>query len=470
MAILIARTDLPGRSVAGVLLGLLLFVPLYLQAAAWQAGFGVQGWCTLVWDAPVWIDGWRGAIWIHAAAAVPWVALIVGAGLCFVEPELEEDALLNATAPVVLWRVTLRCSLASLAAAALWVAVTAAGEMTVTDLFQVRTYAEELYTELASGTEPGEAALETLPGAALTSWLVVGALVLCANLVPRDRPLTVRRRLIFHLGRWRVPLALLTAAAVLLLVGVPLGNLCYKAGVLVTQTDAGRIRSWSLGKCLAMVATSPGHFAREFGWSLTIGALAATAAVAVAIPLAWWGRKGGARALPALLIAAFGLAVPGPVVGLGLIWLFNRPESPVLTWLYDRSIAAPWAALVLRGLPPAILVLWHALRTVPQETLDSAALEGAGPWTRLWRIALPQRRPAIAAAWLLAMAVALGELGASILVVPPGVKTLSIQVFDLLHYGVEDQVAGICLALVAMFALLSAAIGWLAYSKMVKQP
>ena len=47
LAFLIARTELPGRRTAGILLLTLLFTPLYLQAAAWQAGFGLQGWYSL---------------------------------------------------------------------------------------------------------------------------------------------------------------------------------------------------------------------------------------------------------------------------------------------------------------------------------------------------------------------------------------------------------------------------------------
>ncbi|MHC4177630.1 MAG: ABC transporter permease, partial [Planctomycetota bacterium] len=46
LAWLLTRTDLPGRRIGMVLLGLMLFLPLYLQAAAWHAGFGVQGWFT----------------------------------------------------------------------------------------------------------------------------------------------------------------------------------------------------------------------------------------------------------------------------------------------------------------------------------------------------------------------------------------------------------------------------------------
>jgi iron(III) transport system permease protein len=74
---------------------------------------------------------------------------------------------------------------------------------------------------------------------------------------------------------------------------------------------------------------------------------------------------------------------------------------------------------------------------------------------------LPQRRSALCIAWLVGLAIALGDLTASILVVPPRVKLLSIHIFNLVHYGVEDQVAGICLALLVVFGLVAAVVGWL---------
>ena len=44
------------------------------------------------------------------------------------------------------------------------------------------------------------------------------------------------------------------------------------------------------------------------------------------------------------------------------------------------------------------------------------------------------------------------------LVVPPGVDLLSIYIFDLLHTGVEDYVAGIVLTNLAMFLLIAVPI------------
>ncbi|MBN2294492.1 MAG: iron ABC transporter permease, partial [Pirellulales bacterium] len=465
---LLSRTDLPGRRVGLGLMVVMIFVPLYLQAAAWQAGFGLQGWYTLATRGPVLLEGMAGATWVHAMYAVPWVVLIVAVGLRLVEPELEEQALLECSPAGVFLRVLLPSVASAVLVAALWVAIVTAGEMTVTDLFVVRTYAEVLYTQIAIGQEPGQAAATVMPGIVLTACLTGAALWLCAKLAPRDRPLTQRRQLVYRLGKWKIPAVILVAAVLLLLVGVPLGSLFYKAGVLVTQTEAGHQRAFSPMKLVSTVAESPWRYRREFGWSLLICGLSATTAVVLGALLTWPARQGGKRALPALAAATICLAAPGALIGFAIIRLLNRPDVPLFIELYDNTIFAPVAALVIRSLPPAVLIMWYAFRAVPREMLEAAAVDGAGPFARFFRVVLPCWTPALAVAWLIALAVGLGDLAASILVVPPGVTTLSIRIFGLLHYGVEDQVAGICLAQMCIFAGLCALVASVVWIKWLK--
>ena len=112
LAAAIFKSDVPGRRVAALLLVGMLFVPLYLVTGAWDAGFGIQGWHTLSTDPHLahepWLAGWRAAVWVHALAAVPWVVLIVGAGLRAVEAEIEEDAATCASPQKVMWHVSIR--------------------------------------------------------------------------------------------------------------------------------------------------------------------------------------------------------------------------------------------------------------------------------------------------------------------------------------------------------------------------
>jgi iron(III) transport system permease protein len=462
LALLLARTAVRGRRLCALLLMALLFLPLYVQAAAWQAAGGLQGWYTLAtgWPAP--LAGWRGAIAIHTMAAIPWVVLIVGVGLQLSEAELEEAALLDGTTAQVFARVTLPRAAHAIFAALLWVAIATAGEITVTDLFQVRTYAEQLYTEFALGDRL-DADPWALPGGAIAIvGLVAAALWLVGRLMPAEHFAVQRRNPTLQLGAWRAPAALLMWGTVGLLAGIPLVSLATKAGMVVTRDGGALTRHWSAARFGQIVGESPWRFSHELGWSLTIGAAAAAAAVVLALPLAWCARRGGWGAAPAWAVIALGLALPGPLVGLAIIACFNAADWTWLVWLYDRSIAAIWLAQTVRSLPLCTLVLWYALRTIPAELMDSATLDGASAWARLTRVAMPQRKMAIAVAWWVALAVAWGDLSASILVVPPGVMTLPIRVFGLIHYGVDDQVAGISLSVMALFFVLALILGRIA--------
>ena len=462
LAFLLSRTDIAGRRFAAIVLLALLFLPIYLQAAAWQAGFGVQGWFTLATGAPPMVRGWQGAIAIHTLAAIPWVVLIVAVGLRLTEGELEEEALLDGTPGQVFRRVTLRRAAETIAVAFFWVAIATAGEMAVTDLFQIRTYAEEIYTQFALGDVQGPTTWRFVPTVIAAAWTVGLTLLVVGRILQPARHPTQSGATTFRLRRWRWATSALAVGTVALLVAVPATNLAVQAGRVVTRAGDGFVRSWSAERCLAMVAGSPIRFAAEFGWTVLTGTLAATAAVAVGLPLAWSARRGGWHAAPAWSIVAVVLAMPGPLVGLGLIAVFNTPELPWLVWLYDHSIAPIWAAQTIRALPLATLVLWFALRTVPNEVLASATLDGATPLVRFFRIVVPQRRAAIAAAWIAAFAVAASELDASILVVPPGVNTLPIQIFGLIHYGVDDQVAGVSLLVMSLFLVIGAVLALLA--------
>jgi iron(III) transport system permease protein len=473
-AVIIFKTNVPGRGPAAILLAAMLFVPLYLITGAWNAGFGIQGWHTLATNPHLasepWLDGWRAAIWVHGLAGVPWVALVVGAGLRAVEAELEEDALTCAAPARVLRHVTLPRASAAIVMAALWVAIVASVEISVTDFFQVRTFAEEVYTQSALGTfdfiEPtanaGDknplAASGLLLGLILSTFLALLAIAAAGRLFAYLEDAALRRTWIWRLTRERIPAAIVLWSILFLVAAVPLGNLVYKAGLLVTTTETGRVRSWSAAKVVERVIAAPHEFAGELWLSTKIGAMAATAAVAIGLPLAWSLRL--SRRTPWLRLTALALCltIPGPLLGVALVRLLNRPPDSPLAFLalaYDSNFA-PWLVQTIRALGVVTLVLWSALATIPQAMLDAATLDGVGWWGRLVRIALPLRWPAVAAAWLIGLAIAVGELAATVLVVPPQqYRVLSVLIFQELHYGVDDRVAAICLVMVAGIAVLT---------------
>src|SRR5262245_28281370 len=310
-ALLLERTDLPGRRVVAVLLVLPLVVPLPILLSGWQA---VREWLPSAEWTP-WATGLGACVVLHALAGFPWVVLIVGLGLRAVERELEEDALTIRPAGWVLWHVTLRRALPALAAAGLWLAVQTAGEITLTDLLQVRTFAEEVYTQLVGP----ELHADPLGRAVAVSLLGVGAIVVAVALLARqaDRltpagTIGYRPAVVFPLGRARWPIAALVLILVLLLVLVPTLGLIWRAG------QSGWPRTWSLAAFVRQITATT----RADAWLLVrsppVALVSGTLCAGLALLSCWLARESRGFRLYLLLLLAVAWAMPGPIVGLGL--------------------------------------------------------------------------------------------------------------------------------------------------------
>lgn len=453
--------DWPGRRLALWALAGLLALPLYLQAAAWDAAVGRQGWIGPMLGlggAPL-FDGWTAAIAYHAIASWPWVTLIVGLGLRGVEPELVDAALLDGPPTLAARTVLLPRVRGSLWIAAAWVVAQVSGEMTITDMFRIRTFAEVLYSDFALDPDPARAAFRLAPGVGLIALLVLGMLCLAApwHAAPRSlvrRPAPPRR--------W--PGSGLLAASVSGLIGtafaLPLGSLVWKLGGVATPVEGGWVRRWSPAHALEVLASTPWEFRIEFAWTFAIGGLTALA-VTLVVPAIVWRLRNSPRGLAVVFsIGAFLAALPGPsfaiaVAALRLSSWWPSWLSEPLDLLAERSLAIVVFVLAVRAAPLCGAVAWQAWRTVPRELLDAAALDGLGPWRQFFAIAAPLRRRTLAAIGLLAWCLAAGDLTSTVLLAPARVSSVAVRTFQLIHAGVDDRLAGLCLASLAVFGILA---------------
>ncbi len=461
LALTIGRLRLAGWRIAAMLVGMLLFLPLYVQLSGWDAALGKLGWFTLAFGTGPrpWLDGMFGAIFVHGVAAIPWVALIVGLGLTQVDSRQEEAALLDTSPLTVLWLITLPQCAGFIAAAVLWVVVSTATEMTVTNVYVIdenqRTFTEQFYMNFSLAADATEATLGVLPGLVGLAVVIVAALVVLARLTSRRLLAGASREVSLPLGVSGLVLSLLQWLIVLTLIGVPVASLVAKAGFVVTETAGVRHRGWSATKAWEEVSKTPALFGEELGWTLAIALPAACVAVVLAVLLAWPARRGGSWAWPAMIVSTLCLAIPGPLVGVATIEVFNGSWSGPLSWLYHETLVPTILTVTIHALPIAVLVAWHSFASLRDDELAAAALDGAGTLATLWRIALPQRWPALAGAWLAALAVAAGDLAWSLLVIPPGVDPVPRRVFGLVHAGVDEQVAGICLVMIGAYAVMA---------------
>lgn len=465
LAVSACKTQLLGRRWLERGMIIMLFVPLYVQATAWQATVGQGGW--LVNQS--WLSGWYGAIWIHGMAAIPWVFLFVSAALRKVPREYEEEALQDTSTLQVVLRVSLRHAITGIAAATLWIFVICFSEIAVTDLFQIRTFAEEIYTAASLGTLNTAADISEVPQLALLD-LWIGTLSVLFLFLATLAAIWMWVPLVDFVAQttdwsWRSragrsPLGLATWTLAAVIAGTPMLGLLGKAGAVVEQVDGQVVRQWSAAKAAQMVVESPWQHRREFGWSLAIGATATLIAISLSIVVAWAIRSQHLFFWPVTLALAFGFAVPGPLLGVWIIdWMNHSPDSVLwpLTWCYDHTILAPTIAQLIRSLPITLLVIGSQFASLPQDLLDSATSDGASWVQQLHKVAIPSAWPAIIIAASMAMIVSVGDLAATLLVVPPGVSPLSVRIFGLLHYGAEDQVCALCFTLILAIGLTLAA-------------
>ncbi len=134
-------------------------------------------------------------------------------------------------------------------------------------------------------------------------------------------------------------------------------------------------------------------------------------------------------------------------VSLGVGYLLAYPKLRASAFILVLAYATLAYPLFARSVIPA-------LRGLAPELLEAAATLGAGPWRRLFRVELPLVRPALLSGAALALASAVGEFGATMLLVRPEWTTLTIAIYQrlgrpgLANYG-EAMAMSMLLAVVA---------------------
>lgn len=458
LGLALGRFEFPGQCVARGGMYALLTTPLVIQAAAWQACLGRVAWPSAGVLSELLIS--RGLVWaalVHASAAIPWIALFVSWRVRAFSGDPEDEAELDASPWRVARLVTLPRVSGSLLIAAVWIAWQTLGEITVTDLFQVRTYAEELYVgyalgDPATGMPPLQYSLGWGPPLLLGMLLFSLAIPMMKELHswPIGSPFDARPRRV-NLRLRKSAFAGWIAWSLLACLVVPCVGLILKAG-WEPSVDSLATSKWSFLKAISLMGRSLFDFRREWLWTAIISQVVALLGLAIAILFTFRLRLRHWTGILTCGLVAGTMAIPSVTIGLALSRIFSEPWGGWWPYLYDQTILAPVLALLFRTIPLQMLILWQGLASIPAEQHELADMAGAGPWRRLWAVQLPQLGPAACTAWLVGILVAAGDLTTSVLVMPPGTTTLTIRIFGLLHAGVEDRLASVCLTAMTIFA------------------
>ena len=182
--------------------------------------------------------------------------------------------------------------------------------------------------------------------------------------------------------------------------------------------------------------------------SLTIGAWAALALRGIAAP--------SARVLDSLFFLPS--AVPSVSVGLGLLVAFSRPPL-----LLNGTISIVFIAHIVLISAFTYGNVSAGLARLPPDFEQVAESLGAKPLYRLMHVTLPMILPQLIAAFSLSFALSMGELGATVMVYPPGWVTLPVGIFSLSDRG--EIFEGAALTVLLIVATLSVLLGLSAASR-----
>ncbi|KJM62981.1 phosphonate ABC transporter permease [Pluralibacter gergoviae] len=184
--------------------------------------------------------------------------------------------------------------------------------------------------------------------------------------------------------------------------------------------------------------------------SLVVGFCASLLALLCGVWAALALRGATARVQKALgLLFYLPSAIPSVSVGLGVLVAFSQGPLQmngtfaIVLVVHFILISAFTFSSVATG-----------LGRISPDIENVASSLGASPGFRLWHVTLPMLMPWLLAALALSLSLSMGELGATIMIYPPGWTTLPVAIFSLTDRGNIADGSAMTLVLVALTLLL----------------
>lgn len=140
-------------------------------------------------------------------------------------------------------------------------------------------------------------------------------------------------------------------------------------------------------------------------------------------------------------------AVPGIVVGVGLILLWNRTFWPVSPYNSSAILLLSYCCLLM---PWPVRYITSALRQLGGNLEPAARVHGASALQALRFIVIPLVFPAMLAAMLMVFAIASRELVTSLLLSPAGTQTVAVFIWRQFEQGSVGQ--GMAMATLTLLA------------------
>lgn len=414
LAWLVHRTDLPGRNIWSWMLALPLVIPPYVGAVAYLIFLGPRGWMYDLWNKTALFSGdypfnmytFWGAFFVLTMFTYPYVYIIVSAALRRMNRNYEEVARSQGMNMwEVFWKVNLPLLRPAIGAGGILVALYVVSDFGAIAMLRYMTFTSAIYYQMGSYDNLSATVLSVILIALTLIILWIEGRMRRKGEYVQSATGAINRPEPISLGKWK-PIALGFSTLVFLVaVVLPIIVLIY----------------WSV------IGYQEGAFDNKF-WvyvfnSFKVSGLAALVSMLLALPIIYLKSR-----YPSIVseviekLSYSGYALPGVIVALGIIFVFNN------TPLYNTVILLV-IAFVIRFLPQAMQAQEASLSLLSPRIDEAAQSLGYPPWKVMFTVILPSILPGILAGGALVFVSSMKELPATLLLRPPGFDTMAIRIW-----------------------------------------
>lgn len=414
LAWIVQRTDLPGRHIWSWVLALPLVIPPYVGAVAYLIVLGPTGWVRDVWDKYAFLPGefsfdiytFWGVYLVLTLFTYPYVYLIVSAAMRRLNRNFEEVARSQGMNMwQVFWKVNVPLLRPAIGAGAILIALYVISDFGAIAMLRYMTFTSAIYYQMGS--------YDNLSATVLSVVLIAITLLILwgESRVQRKGDYTqsasgaASKPKEIPLGKWKIATISFLSFIFFIAVALPVIVLIYWS-VIGFQEGALDSKFWIYA----------------FN-SLKVSGLAALISMILALPIVYLKSR-----YPSVLskiidkLSYSGYALPGVIVALGIIFVFNN--TPLYNTFFLIVIA-----FIIRFLPQAMQAQEASLSLVSPRIDEAAQSLGQPPWKIMFTVILPAILPGIMAGGALVFVSSIKELPATLLLRPPGYDTMAIRIW-----------------------------------------
>ncbi|ERN52614.1 iron ABC transporter permease [Alkalihalophilus marmarensis] len=418
LAWIVNRTSLPGRKMWQWLLALPLVIPPYVGAVTYIIVFGPRGWLWREWrenewllnvfgEYPINVYSFWGVFAVLTLFTYPYVFLIASASLRKMNRNYEEVARSQGmTTSQIFWKVNIPFLRPAIGAGAVLIALYVLSDFGAIAMMRYTTFTAAIYYQMGS--------YDNVSATVLSVVLIVLTLVILwiESRTKKKQSYyqtsnTFKEPDILSLGKWKWPALIFVSTIFFISVILPVIVLIYWS-VLGLEAGALDSRFW------------------EYAWnSVKVSGMAALICMILALPVVYLRSRYPSKVSAIIEKMSYaGYALPGVIVALGIIFIFNQYIPMLYNTFYLVAIA-----FVIRFLPQAMQSTDASLSLISPRIDEAARSLGQPPWKVMIKVIIPSILPGILAGGALVFVSSIKELPATLLLRPPGFDTLAVRIW-----------------------------------------